>query len=204
MAPVRALAWVLAIAAAALVTAAGAAAPDRADRADPAGGAAAVERDADWKTYVDPDRGTAVEYPAALFSVAAGAPERGSGREFRTEDGRARLIVYTLPNEERRSPRSYLQRHLLIAPGALEYTRVTRQFFAISGVRDADVFYSRCNFPQRRRGDMRCILLQYPERETKAWDAIVTRISLSLREESLSAGMASSERSGIGRHWRRR
>jgi hypothetical protein len=195
MAGARAFTWGLAVAAAALVTTAGADTPDR---------TVATDRGPDWKTYVDPDRGTAVEYPAALFSVAAGAPERGFGQEFRTEDGRARLVVYTLPNEERRSPQSYLKRHLLLAPGALEYTRVTRQFFAISGVRDAEIFYSRCNFPQRRRGDMRCIFLQYPERETKAWDATVTRISLSLREEPLGAGMASSEPTRIGRHGRRR
>jgi len=190
----RAITCVLA-AAAALVTA------GRADTPDRSGG---IGRDPDWRTYVDPDRGTAVEYPAGIFSAQAGAPERGSGQEFRTPDGRARLIVYTLPNEERRSPRSYLRRHLLLAPGALEYTRVTGHFFAISGVRGDDVFYSRCNFPDRRRGDMRCIFLQYPERETKAWDTIVTRISLSLRGESISAGMASSERSRIGRHSRRR
>ena len=194
MARMYALSWRLAVALAALVTTAVADVPDPAAPAD---------RGPDWRTYVDPDRGTMVDYPAGIFSVAAGAPERGSGQEFQTEDGRARLIVYTLPNEERRSPRSYLRRHLLIAPGALDYTRVSREFFAISGVRDADVFYSRCNFPHPRRGDMRCIFLQYPQRETKAWDEVVTRISLSLREEPRGVGMASSERTRIGRHWRR-
>jgi hypothetical protein len=194
MVRVRAFTWSLGLAVAALVTTASADTPDRTAPAD---------RGPDWRTYVDPDRGTTVEYPAGLFPVAAGAPERGSGQEFHTADGRARLIVYTLPNEERRSPRSYLRRHLLIAPGALDYTRVTRQFFAISGVRDADVFYSRCNFPQLRRGDMRCIFLQYPQRETKAWDDVVTRISLSLREEPRGVGMASSERTRVGRHSRR-
>jgi hypothetical protein len=195
MARVRAFTCALALAAATPVTAAGAGTLDS---------GAGLDRDPDWQTYVDPDRGTMVEYPAAVFSVQAGAPERGSGQELRTEDGRARLVIYTLPNEERRSPRTYLERHLLLAPGALEYTRVTRHFFAISGTRDADVFYSRCNFPHGRRGDMRCIFLQYPQRETKAWDAIVTRISLSLREQPFAAGMASSERSRIGRPSRRR
>ncbi len=195
MARVRAFTCALALAAATLVTAAGAETLDS---------TVALDRDPDWRTYLDSDRGTAVEYPAALFSVQAGAPERGSGQEFRTQDGRARLVIYTLPNEARRSPRSYLGRHLLLAPDALEYTRVTRHFFAISGTRDADTFYSRCNFPHGRRGDMRCVFLEYPQREAKAWDAIVTRISLSLREEPLAAGMASSERTRIGRPSRRR
>ena len=190
----RAFTCMAALAAAALVTPAGA-------ESDNTGGS---DRDPDWQAYFDPDHGTTVEYPAAVFSVPAGAPERGSGQVFQTQDGRARLIIYTLANEERRSPRSYLRRHLLLAPGALEYTRVTRHFFAISGVRDADVFYSRCNFPHKRRGDTRCIFLQYPQSEEKTWDAIVTRISLSLRGESAAAGMAASERTRIGRHSRRR
>jgi hypothetical protein len=186
---------VLALAAATLVSSAGADTPDR------TGGSAG---DPAWRTYVDPDRGTAVEYPAGVFSVEAGAPERGSGQEFHTKDGRARLIIYTLANEERRSPKSYLRRHLLLAPGTLQYTRVTHQFFAISGTRNDDVFYSRCNFPHRRHGDMRCIFLEYPERETKAWDAIVTRISLSLRDQPSASGMVSSRREGMGRSFRRR
>jgi hypothetical protein len=190
----RAFPWGLALAIAAL------AAPSLADNRDRM---ARFPADLGWRAYVDPAGGTAVEYPAQLFSVEAGDPERGSGREFRTDDGRARLIVYTLPNQERRSPRSYLDRHLVLAPQALDYSRVTRRFFAISGIRDDDVFYSRCNFPHRRHGDMRCIFLQYPHRETRDWDGIVTRISLSLGEES-RVGMALSESRGKGRHYRRR
>ena len=83
MAPHHCFKSVLALAAAVLATSAGADTPDR------TGGSAG---DPEWRTYVDPDRGTAVEYPAGVFSVEAGAPERGSGREFRTKDGRARLI----------------------------------------------------------------------------------------------------------------
>jgi hypothetical protein len=185
MAQVHALACMSAFAVAALVAAA---------RAAPPGETAGFARDPGWRSFVDPDRGTRVAYPAGVFSVDAGAPERGSGQVFRTSDGRARLIIYTLPNEERRSPQSYLKRHLVLSPGALEYTRVTRHFFALSGVRDDEVFYSRCNFPRHRRGDMGCIFLQYPQRETKMWDAIVTRISLSLRSPSSESGMASGER----------
>jgi hypothetical protein len=145
-----------------------------------------------WRTFVDSAHGTAVEYPAALFSVDAGAPERGFGRAFETQDGRAKLVIYMLPNEERRSPEEYLRRHLVISPGVLDYRRVTGRFFAISGARHGTVFYSRCNFPRARRGDMQCIFLQYPERETKAWDRIVTKISLSLRSEPSAMALTGS------------
>lgn len=145
-----------------------------------------------WRTFVDPAHGTVVQYPAGLFSVDAGAPERGFGRAFQTQDGRAKLVIYTLPNEERRSPEEYLRRHLVISPGVLDYRRVTGRFFAISGARGGNVFYSRCNFPLARRGDMQCIFLQYPERETKAWDRIVTKISLSLRSEPSAVALSGS------------
>ena len=156
------------------------------------GGDAELSGSLGWKTYVDADFGTAVDYPAELFSVEAGPPPRGSGREFKTRDGRARFALYTLANDAPQSPRSYLRDHLLLKPDALDYARVPRHFFAISGVRDQNVFYSRCNFSRLRSEPMRCIFLQYPEDETKAWDGIVTRISLSLHAESSGAGMASS------------
>jgi hypothetical protein len=173
--------------------------PSSSAQSSPATGGSADVR---WQTYIDPGHGTAVEFPAGIFSVDAGAPERGSGRAFRTRDGRARLVIYTLPNQERHSPQEYLRRHLLIFPGNLDYSRVTRRFFAISGVRSGQVFYSRCNFPQVGGGDMRCIFLQYPERETKAWDRIVTKISLSLR--GAPSAMASGGGKDAARGSRRR
>ena len=39
------------------------------------------------------------------------------------------------------------------------------------------VWYDRCNFS---RGLVHCVLINYPAREERAWDDIVTRISLSL------------------------
>jgi hypothetical protein len=139
-----------------------------------------------WTIYVDRDAATAVDYPAAIFSVDAGDPTRGTGKEFRTSDGRAKLTIYTLANAERDRPRSYLKHHLLIGPGDVEYRRVTRRFFALSGVHDGEVFYSRCNFSRDRHRTMRCIFVQYPEEEIKAWDRVITRISLSLRPANTS------------------
>jgi hypothetical protein len=132
-----------------------------------------------WSTYVIPGTGTAVEYPANVFSVR----DEGSGREsetrFRTQDGRAKLSVYSLQNDDRESPRSYIQHHLRIEPSRLTYKRIADKFFAISGTRDDLTFYSRCNFVARQNGRMHCVYLEYPYREERAWDGIVTRISRS-------------------------
>jgi hypothetical protein len=40
------------------------------------------------------------------------------------------------------------------------------------------IYYSRCNFGGAA---IHCFDLAYPQAEKRAWDAIVTRISLSLR-----------------------
>jgi hypothetical protein len=130
-----------------------------------------------WRSYEDPRTGTKVDFPAGLFPVDAGDTERGTGRVFKTADGRATFSAYMLENEDRDSPRSYLRKFLKVDPATIDYRRVTQRFFAVSGVRGALVYYSRSNF----YGRMHCIYMSYPAAELRAWDAIVTRVSLSLR-----------------------
>jgi hypothetical protein len=133
-----------------------------------------------WKTYWDESTGTRVDFPEGLF-VPAGSPSRGAGRRFRTPDGRAELSIYTLNSARGETPHSYLQNNLKVPRRVLDYERVTRQFFAVSALHQGRVYYSRCNFAADPSGPMHCIYLAYPARETKAWDAVVTRISRSLR-----------------------
>jgi hypothetical protein len=144
--------------------------------------AAAQETDgARWTTYADPKLGTSVQYPAGIFSVEGAVEEKAPGRLFETTDGRAKFSVYTLGNERRDKPASFLKKHLRVNSGVFDYRRVTSRFFALSGVHDGLVFYSRCNFSEKPPHRIGCIYLWYPEKETKSWDSIVTRISLSLR-----------------------
>jgi hypothetical protein len=132
----------------------------------------------EWKTFVVPEYGTKIDYPAGIF-VPAGDPEKGVGQKFDRSDGRAVLTVYSRDNEQGDTPASYLKKNLRVDRSAIGYQRVTRGFFAISMDREDLIFYSRCNFS--RRGAIHCFDLAYPKEEERAWDAIVTRISLSLR-----------------------
>jgi hypothetical protein len=138
-----------------------------------------------WTTYTD-GYGTVLDFPANIFTHAEGAPPVGSGRRFRTADGRAEVSIYTIANAEHATPRSYLSRHLKSDFSHLDYDRVGDRFFAVSGIVRGKTFYSRCNF-EGRRGAMHCVYLAYPAAETRAWDALVTRMSLSLRAESSRA-----------------
>ena len=132
----------------------------------------------DWQTFEVPEFGTRVEYPARIFT-AVGEAEKGVGRRFESKDGRAVLSIYARENEDDDTPASYLRKNL--RQRTLDYERVTRSFFAISMERDGIIYYSRCNFSRSARGSLHCFDLVYPQAEKRAWDPVVTRISLSLR-----------------------
>jgi hypothetical protein len=135
----------------------------------------------EWRTLAIPDLGTRVQYPAGIFSVSDGAAEKGIGQRLSTSDGRATLSVYSRANESGETPAAYLHHYLLTPRSQLHYQRVTPSFFAISAVKNDTIYYSRCNFSHSGARAVHCLDLVYPAREKGAWDAIVTRISLSLR-----------------------
>jgi hypothetical protein len=62
-------------------------------------------------------------------------------------------------------------------PARTQYRRVTSKFFAVSSIRNGRTWYNRCNQANRF---MNCVLINYPAVEDREWDAVVTRISLSL------------------------
>jgi hypothetical protein len=138
------------------------------------------QRPVDWRTFEVPDFGTKIQYPADIFNPA-GKPETGLGQRFERADGRAVLSIYSRPNEAGETPKTYLRNNLRVNRSVLDYVRIARSFFAISSERDGVILYSRCNFSRGARGVIHCFDLKYPQQEKRAWDAVVTRISLSLR-----------------------
>ena len=135
----------------------------------------------DWQTFIVPEFGTRVEYPAGIFTNTDGLAEKGLGERFSSADGRSFLTIYSRANEAHETPASYLKNNLRLERSALEYERVARSFFAISSNRDGLVFYSRCNFSADAGGAIHCFDLIYPQEQSRAWDEVVTRISRSLR-----------------------
>jgi hypothetical protein len=132
---------------------------------------------AEWRRYVIPSTGANVDIPVSIFSEDAGSPEGGTGRRFFTEDRRADLTIQSVPNPGNDSPAEFLQKRQ--PPPGIQYKRVTPRFFAVSSIRNGRTWYNRCN---RANGYMHCVLINYPAAEDRQWDAIVTRISLSLAQ----------------------
>jgi len=127
-----------------------------------------------WTTYRIPQTGTSVDFPSSIFTEEAGRPD-GYGQRFRTADGRADLTIQAAPNVGSDSPAAFLAKKG--PPSRIQYKRVTPRFFAVSSYKGDKVWYDRCNFSG---GLVHCVLINYPASEERAWDGIVTRISLSL------------------------
>jgi hypothetical protein len=142
---------------------------------------AGLPADPNWTTFVEPEFGTRVDVPSSLFSVDDGPSFRGVGQQFSTPDGRAVLAIYSQSNERGDTPASYRKKNFKGSHAAVDYDRVTRDFFALAGTSDGTIYYSRCNFSRRDGGTIHCFDVKYPQREKRAWDAIVTRMSLSLK-----------------------
>jgi hypothetical protein len=136
--------------------------------------------DPKWTGFLEPSLKTSLDLPSAVFSTPDGAAYRGVGRQFKTPDGRATVAIYSLRNNGRDTPASFLRKNLSGSRPSLDYQRVTRDFYAISGVSDGTIYYSRCNL-SRSGGTLHCFDLKYPVQEKAAWDGIVTRMSRSLR-----------------------
>ena len=129
----------------------------------------------EWRRYTIPATGLSVDVPISLFEEDKGATEETLGRHLFTKDYRANLTIQSFPNPDNVSPAAFLEK--MRPPADIQYRRVTPKFFAVSSVLDGHTWYNRCN---RAKGFMNCVLINYPAAEERQWDAIVTRISLSL------------------------
>jgi hypothetical protein len=96
---------------------------------------------------------------------------------FSTADGASRFELFSLDNSRRESQTQFARR-AENGRERLAYKRVTGNFIAASTIKNGRVLYRRCNFS---RAMIHCVDVRYPAAEKRAWDDIVTRISLSLR-----------------------
>ena len=121
-----------------------------------------------------------VNIPRDLFPFDAGPSLVGTGHLYSTPDQNAFIAVYSVPlRGDGGHPVEDLIRNQELKNGAVvTYRRVTRRFFVASGFEGDNVFYDRCNFTGPSE---KCVHIEYPKKDIRSWDKIVTRISLSLR-----------------------
>lgn len=121
--------------------------------------------------------GASVDFPGGLFTKEATPTAPSQAIAYSTADGRARLELFSSPNTRGESPAQFARRNGA-SRDRLDYKRITGTFLAASAVHRDQILYRRCNFSGRM---IHCIDVRYPASEKRAWDQIVTRISLSLK-----------------------
>jgi hypothetical protein len=133
-----------------------------------------------WQSYREPSSGVTVNIPRDLFPFDAGPSLVGTGHLYSSPDQSAFIAVYSvLIPDDGGNPVEDLIRNSELKNGAVvTYKRVTRRFFVASGFDGDNIFYDRCNFVAHSE---KCVHVEYPKKEMRSWDKIVTRISLSLR-----------------------
>jgi hypothetical protein len=136
--------------------------------------AGAVSAQSGWSTYRISETGASVDIPGSIFTEAAGKPD-GYGQRFRSADGSADLTVQSAPNPSGDTPAAFLAKKR--PPANIIYKRITPNYFVVSSIKGDKIWYDRCNFPS---GFVHCVLLNYPARDKRQWDGVVTRISHSL------------------------
>jgi hypothetical protein len=134
-------------------------------------------RAAGW-TVFEGEQGTSVPYPQDVFSVRDTRPGM-RGVRFNSADGRAELNIFTLKNEHNETPARFIARVVRDQDYGLTYRRVTDRFLVFSAPEEGRIIYRRCNFP--RGPVIHCVDIRYPLAEKRAFDGVVTRISLGLR-----------------------
>lgn len=129
----------------------------------------------EWRRFAIPATGLSVDIPTSIFQEDGPTTDGEHGRQFFTKDRRADLTIKSIPNPNNDSPAVFLEK--MRPPDQIQYRRVTSTFFAVSSIRNGRTWYNRC---QRVNRFMNCVLINYPAAEDRQWDAVVTRISLSL------------------------
>ncbi|MBG0811603.1 hypothetical protein IY145_19825 [Methylosinus sp. H3A] len=130
-----------------------------------------------WRSYHNPRFGTTADVPKD-WSMGA-APENDDGRVFTSPDKRSVIIVYggfrTFQKEQEIADR--------LAPGegeTITYKRRSKDWVAVSGTKGDRIFY-RKSLLSCRGAVWNNVSIEYPASEKKKFDALVTRVSHSLR-----------------------
>jgi hypothetical protein len=133
------------------------------------------DRSLGW-VQVGNESGATVDFPGGIFTKELASETRGK-LAFSTADGASRFELFSIENRRRETPLQFAKR-ADNGRERLDYKRITGNFIAASIIQNGRILYRRCNF---RSGMIHCVDVRYPAGEKRAWDAIVTRISLSLR-----------------------
>jgi hypothetical protein len=128
-----------------------------------------------WATYTNVRFAFAVDYPRDVFPSFTES-DNSDGATFETKEPWVEMRAWGSCNVEKKSPRAAVAERY--AGTTLDYSSIKRDSYVVSGSERGAIFYDRCNFTGDR---VLCVSLAYPAAQKEKWDAIVERVSRSLR-----------------------
>jgi hypothetical protein len=158
---------------------------------------AASHAQATWLTYTNVRFAFAVDYPADLFPSYVES-DNSDGATFNAAGEGIEFRAFGFWNNDHQRPVALLKDRT--EGKTLDYSAVKRDYFVASGKQEgrdgAAVFYDRCNLAGER---VICVNLVYPAADKKKWDAIVQRLTRSLRAVGGGRQRAGLSRAGLSR-----
>jgi hypothetical protein len=134
---------------------------------------------AKWLTYTNVRFAFAVDYPADAFPSYVES-DNSDGATFNASGEGVEFRAFGFWNNDHQQPASLLKERY--EGKTLGYSVVKRDYFVASGKQEgrdgAAIFYDRCNLAGER---VICVNLVYPAAQKKKWDAVVSRVTRSLR-----------------------
>lgn len=131
----------------------------------------------DWATIKNERHGFAIAYPVSVFEQKQ-APSTDEGRLLTSKDGKARLLVGALSNDDNETLATY--RELLLngqyAGATIDYAPVKPRWFVLSGTKDGEIFYQRVSFTCGGKLINSWAML-YPAEQRKTYDRVVTAVA---------------------------
>jgi len=132
----------------------------------------------DWRSYANPRFGTRAEVPRGW--TMGPAPENDDGRVFTAPDGRATITVYG-PLHVSDSIDEAMKIYEAPKDGeTVTYRQRGKRAITVSGTRADHIFYRKAVLSCRDQV-WNGVAIEYPAAQKQAFDALVTRVSKSLR-----------------------
>lgn len=136
----------------------------------------AQEKEAEWKTYVNPRFGFSIDHPGL---EPGREPDNGDGRVFKSADGKFVLTAYAhfLQVDDGDTLDKRWKEELAQRGDTATYKKKGDTWFVVSGVqKDGTEYYRKLAV---EKGNWATFLITYPHTENKKYDPWVAKIEKS-------------------------
>lgn len=144
-----------------------------------------------WSNYRNERFGYRLSYPSSVFSEQTPS-EKADGQTFLTPDGRAKIVVSGVVNDERFSPADYRKTILQEFGGydRMDYSPRGKTWFVLSGFRGDRIYYQKVMFSCGDRV-INVLSVTFPTAEKRFFENLVERM-----EDNFKPGSGEGCRSG--------